>query len=86
MGGDVPLLRGFTNFLIEGDLIVIAVGLVIALAFSTLIKAFTDSIITRSSTQRAAAARAVSAFTRKVSSWTSAPSFRRSSTSSSSWR
>jgi large conductance mechanosensitive channel len=30
----------------QGDLIVIAVGLVVALAFSTLIKAFTDSIIT----------------------------------------
>ena len=29
-----------------GDLIIIAVGLVVALAFSTLIKAFTDSIIT----------------------------------------
>jgi large conductance mechanosensitive channel len=30
----------------QGDLIIIAVGLVVALAFSTLIKAFTDSIIT----------------------------------------
>jgi large conductance mechanosensitive channel len=30
----------------QGDLIVVAVGLVIALAFSTLIKAFTDSVIT----------------------------------------
>lgn len=30
----------------QGDLIVIAVGLVVALAFSTLIKAFTDAIIT----------------------------------------
>jgi large conductance mechanosensitive channel len=30
----------------QGDLIVIAVGLVIALAFSTLIKSFTDSIVT----------------------------------------
>jgi large conductance mechanosensitive channel len=39
-------LRGFKNFLMQGDLIVIAVGLVIALAFSTLIKAFTDNIIT----------------------------------------
>ncbi len=38
--------RGFKNFLMQGDLIVIAVGLVIALAFSTLIKAFTDNIIT----------------------------------------
>ena len=40
------MLRGFKNFLLQGDIIVIAVGLVIALAFSTLIKAFTDSIIT----------------------------------------
>ncbi len=38
--------RGFKNFLMQGDLIVIAVGLVIALAFSTLIKAFTDNVIT----------------------------------------
>jgi large conductance mechanosensitive channel len=30
----------------QGDIIIIAVGLVIALAFSTLIKAFTDNIIT----------------------------------------
>lgn len=40
------MLRGFKNFLMQGDLIIIAVGLVVALAFSTLIKAFTDSIIT----------------------------------------
>jgi large conductance mechanosensitive channel len=40
------MLRGFKNFLMQGDLIVIAVGLVVALAFSTLIKAFTDSVIT----------------------------------------
>jgi large conductance mechanosensitive channel len=40
------MLKGFRNFLMQGDLIVIAVGLVVALAFSTLIKAFTDSIIT----------------------------------------
>ena len=39
-------LRGFKNFLMQGDLIVVAVGLVIALAFSTLIKAFTDNVIT----------------------------------------
>jgi len=39
-------LKGFKNFLMQGDLVVIAVGLVIALAFSTLIKAFTDNIIT----------------------------------------
>ena len=40
------MLKGFKNFLMQGDLIIIAVGLVVALAFSTLIKAFTDSIIT----------------------------------------
>jgi large conductance mechanosensitive channel len=40
------MLRGFKNFLMQGDLIIIAVGLVVALAFSTLVKAFTDSIIT----------------------------------------
>jgi large conductance mechanosensitive channel len=42
----MTMLKGFKNFLMQGDLIVIAVGLVVALAFSTLIKAFTDSIIT----------------------------------------
>jgi len=40
------MFQGFRKFLMQGDLIVIAVGLVVALAFSTLIKAFTDSIIT----------------------------------------
>jgi large conductance mechanosensitive channel len=39
-------MKGFKNFLMQGDLIVIAVGLVVALAFSTLIKAFTDNVIT----------------------------------------
>ena len=39
-------MRGFKNFLMQGELVVIAVGLVIALAFSTLIGAFTDNIIT----------------------------------------
>jgi large conductance mechanosensitive channel len=43
---ETTMLRGFRNFLMQGDLIIIAVGLVVALAFSTLIKAFTDSIIT----------------------------------------
>jgi large conductance mechanosensitive channel len=38
-------MKGFKNFMMQGELIVIAVGLVVALAFSTLIKAFTDSII-----------------------------------------
>ncbi len=45
-GRETSMLRGFKNFLMQGDLIIIAVGLVVALAFSTLIKAFTDSIIT----------------------------------------
>lgn len=39
-------MRGFKNFLMQGDLIVVSVALVIALAFSTLVKAFTDNIIT----------------------------------------
>ncbi|QKW28999.1 MscL family protein [Streptomyces seoulensis] len=39
------MLRGFKNFLMRGDVIVVAVGLIVALAFSTLIKAFTDSVI-----------------------------------------
>jgi large conductance mechanosensitive channel len=42
----VGLLRGFKNFLMQGDIVIVAVGLVIALALSTLIKAFTDNIIT----------------------------------------
>jgi len=42
----VGLLTGFKNFLMQGDIVIIAIGLVIALAFSTLIKAFTDNIIT----------------------------------------
>ena len=39
------MLKGFKNFLMRGDVIVVAVGLVVALAFSTLVKAFTDSVI-----------------------------------------
>ena len=42
----MAVFRGFQNFLMRGHLIVIAVGLAIALAFSTLIKAFTDAVIT----------------------------------------
>ena len=38
-------MRGFKNFLMRGDVIVIAVGLVVALAFSMLIVAFTANII-----------------------------------------
>ena len=39
------MLRGFKNFLMRGDVIVVAVGLVVALAFSGLIAAFTTNII-----------------------------------------
>lgn len=42
----MSLLRGFKNFLMQGDLVVVAVGLVIALGFSTLVKAFTDNVVT----------------------------------------
>ena len=42
----MSMFKGFKTFLMQGDVIVAAVGLVIALAFSTLIKAFTDSVIT----------------------------------------
>jgi large conductance mechanosensitive channel len=38
-------MRGFKNFLMRGDVIVVAVGLVVALAFSGLISAFTTNII-----------------------------------------
>jgi large conductance mechanosensitive channel len=38
-------MQGFKNFLMRGDVIVIAVGLVVALAFSALITAFTTDII-----------------------------------------
>jgi len=39
------MLKGFRNFLMRGDVIVVAVGLSVALAFSNLGKAFTDDII-----------------------------------------
>ena len=38
-------MRGFKNFLFRGDIIVVAVGLVVALAFSALITSFTTNII-----------------------------------------
>jgi len=38
-------MRGFKNFLMRGDVIVVAVGLVVALAFSALITAFTADFI-----------------------------------------
>ena len=40
------MLKGFKNFLMQGNLVIIAIGLVIALAFSALVTAFTTSIIT----------------------------------------
>lgn len=39
------MLIGFRNFIMRGDVVVVAVGLIVALAFSTLIKAFTDYVI-----------------------------------------
>ena len=39
------MIKGFKNFLMQGDVVVIAIGLMVALAFSTLIKAFTDSLV-----------------------------------------
>src|SRR6201997_546027 len=38
-------MRGFKNFLLRGDVIVVAVGLVVALAFSMLVTSFTTNII-----------------------------------------
>ena len=38
-------MRGFKNFLLRGDVIVVAVGLVVALDFSMLVTAFTTYII-----------------------------------------
>ena len=38
-------MRGFKNFLMRGDVIVVAVGLVVALAFSMLVTAFTTDVI-----------------------------------------
>jgi large conductance mechanosensitive channel len=43
---ETAMLQGFKNFLMRGELIVIAVGLVVALAFSALISSFTTNIIT----------------------------------------
>ncbi|MHA7958601.1 large conductance mechanosensitive channel protein MscL [Streptomyces sp. L500] len=39
------MLKGFKNFVMRGDIVTVAVGLIIALALSTLIKAFTDFVI-----------------------------------------
>lgn len=38
-------MKGFRNFLSRGETVVVAVGLVVALAFSGLVKAFTTSVI-----------------------------------------
>lgn len=43
--GQSSIITGFKNFLMRGDIVVVAVGLAVALAFSTLISAFTTSII-----------------------------------------
>ena len=40
------MLSGFKNFLMQGQLVVVAVGLSIALAFSTLVSTFTGAVIT----------------------------------------
>lgn len=42
---EVTVFKGFKNFLLRGDIIVVAVGLSVALAFSSVIAAFTTSII-----------------------------------------
>src|SRR5580698_5993633 len=40
------MIKGFKNFLMRGDVVVVAIGFIVATAFSTLIKAFTDDVIT----------------------------------------
>jgi large conductance mechanosensitive channel len=42
----MSVFQGFKNFLMQGQLVVVAVGLSIALAFSTLVTAFTGAVIT----------------------------------------
>jgi large conductance mechanosensitive channel len=39
------VLKGFRNFVLRGDVVVLAIGLVVALAFSGLILSFTTNII-----------------------------------------
>ena len=39
------MIKGFKNFLLQGNVVVIAIGLIVALAFSMLIAAFTTNII-----------------------------------------
>ena len=81
-------MQGFEKFLMQGDLIIIAVGLVVALAFSTLIKAFTDNVITPlvNAAEGGKSADSRSASPSMVSELTLEHSSLRSSTSSSSWQ
>ena len=81
-------MRGFRNFLLRGDVIVVAVGLVVALAFSALSPHSRPTSSNRSSraspaARSAWASRSAAAIRRRR--WISARSFPRSSTSSSSW-
>lgn len=39
------MIKGFKNFVMREDVITVAVGLVVALAFSNLVKAFTETVI-----------------------------------------
>jgi large conductance mechanosensitive channel len=39
------MFKGFRDFLMRGDVITVTVGLVVALAFSNLVKAFTDNVV-----------------------------------------
>ncbi|MFI1258078.1 MscL family protein [Streptomyces netropsis] len=39
------MLKGLKNFVMRGDIVTVAVALIIALALSTLIKAFTDFVV-----------------------------------------
>ena len=39
------MIKGFRNFLLQGNVVVISIGLIVALAFSMLIAAFTTSIV-----------------------------------------
>lgn len=42
----MSFLEGFKNFLMQGDVVIVAIGLVVALAFNSLIGAFADDFIT----------------------------------------
>jgi large conductance mechanosensitive channel len=39
------VFKGFRDFIMRGDVITVAVGLVVALAFSNVVKAFTETVI-----------------------------------------